>query len=395
MPEHIDTRPLYRRALGKSFWFSVNKLRRVWSGARKAPGRLYAETRSTIHETRRTVRRTLGKAFWNSVSRLKRARKEATRLRRRLYSRGRYTSHGRAMLAISDLATSPRDAFRRRRTVIAYNRRLPNTHLDRRDGYAILPAGSLPGTDQIVPLCLQLFEEKKRKLDAIAGPNEVQADRAKKWAFLRSVLTNEDLEKHPELVEFALSDGLMSLVTNYTRTIPHLNRIDLLYSVSHGGEEVVSSQMYHLDPEGLWQAKLFLNLRDIGPDEGPFTFIPAAESKRVMKAIKARRHADGELAMARYLDREIAEVGGLDKAMSVMGPVGSAALVDTSRCLHCGSRVKPGTYRLCLYIQYCTSREHGNMFDAKRHRADPVRYLATINSRRSANAVVSAPHQMN
>ena len=77
-----------------------------------------------------------------------------------------------------------------------------------------------------------------------------------------------------------------------------------------------------------------------------------------------------------------------------MGPAGSGVLVDTSRCLHCGSRVKPGTYRLCLYIQYCSSREHGNLFDYSRHAADPVRYLATSNSKRSANGQVAAPHQM-
>jgi hypothetical protein len=69
-------------------------------------------------------------------------------------------------------------------------------------------------------------------------------------------------------------------------------------------------------------------------------------------------------------------------------------LVDTSRCLHCGSRVKPGTYRLCLYIQYTASREHGNVFDVDRYAGDPIRYLATVNSRRSSSADVSAPHQM-
>jgi hypothetical protein len=189
----------------------------------------------------------------------------------------------------------------------------------------------------------------------------------------------------------------LSLVTNYLGTIPHLNRVDLLYSVSHGGEEAISSQIYHLDPEGRRQAKLFLNLRDIGPDEGPFTFIPAEASEQIIKAIKQTRSADSEdatLVMGRYLDDELARVGGLDTSISVMGKEGSAVLVDTSRCLHCGSRVKPGTYRLCLYIQYCSSREHGNLFDYNRHSADPVRYLATVNSRRSTNGDVSAPHQM-
>ena len=343
-------------------------------------------------DTRPLYRRALAAAYVYSVKTVRRARKNVKRIRRHLYSRGRYTRPGRALLAMSSLIASPRSAFERRRTVVAYNRQFPSTQLNHTDGYAMLPAGSLPGTSEVVSACLKLFEEKKRQIEGPASSGATPT--AKKWAFLRSVLTNDDLEKHPELLDFALSDGLLSLVTNYLNTIPHLNRIDLLYSVAHGGDEVVSSQMFHLDPEGLRQAKLFLNLRDVGPDEGPFTFIPASESTRIVKSIRAQRQADGELAMARYLDREIAQVGGLDKAIGTMGPPGSAALVDTSRCLHFGSRVKPGTYRLCLYIQYCSSPEHGNRFDVNRHRADPVRYLALVGSQRSAPADVSAPHQM-
>ncbi len=351
-------------------------------------------------ESRTPSRRNLAHSlFWYSVNMVRRTMRHATkntnRVRRHVYHRARYTSAGRAMLAVSDVATSPRDAFQRRNMVAAYNRRHPNRQMDRQEGYAILQPGALPGTNEIVPIALQLFEEKKRKLEASIGPDT--ALHAKKWAFLRSVLTNQDLAQNPELVDFALSDGLLSLVTNYLGTIPHLNRVDLLYSVSHGGEEAISSQIYHLDPEGRRQAKLFLNLRDIGPDEGPFTFIPASASTRIITAIKDRRSADpdeGEMLMGRYLDDELSRVGGLDQSISVMGSTGSAVLVDTSRCLHCGSRVKPGTYRLCLYIQYCSSREHGNLFDYNRHAADPVRYLATVNSRRSANGAVAAPHQM-
>ena len=294
--------------------------------------------------------------IWYSVNMVRRTLRHATkntnRVRRHFYHRARYTSAGRAMLAVSDVAVSPRDAIQRKSAVSAYNRRHPSTQMNRQDGYAILQPGTLPGTDEIIKLSLALFDEKKRKLEAAIGPDTVL--HAKKWAFLRSVLTNQDLAQHPALVDFALSDGLLSLVTNYLGTIPHLNRVDLLYSVSHGGEEAISSQIYHLDPEGRRQAKLFLNLRDIGPDEGPFTFIPASASEQIIKAIKQKRSAetdDATLMMGRYLDDELARVGGLDKSISVMGRSGSAVLVDTSRCLHCGSRVKPGTYRLCLYIQ--------------------------------------------
>jgi hypothetical protein len=315
--------------------------------------------------------------------------KNVTRARRHFLHRARYSSAGRAMLAVTEAVTSPRDAIQRRNAAVAYNRQHPSTKLDRRDGYAILPPGSVANTDEIIALSLSLFEEKQRQLEAATGSSQ-----SKKWAFLRSILTNQDLSRNPQLVDFALSDPLLSLVTNYLGTIPHLNRIDLLYSVNHGGEEAISSQIYHLDPEGTRQAKLFMNLREVGPDEGPFTFIPAAETARIVNAIKKRRLADTELAAGRYSDEELEAVGGLDQAISVDGPKGSAALVDTSRCLHFGSRVKPGTYRLCLYIQYCTSREHGNLFDAARLGHDPVRYLALVNSARAPQGAVAAPHQM-
>jgi hypothetical protein len=315
--------------------------------------------------------------------------KNVTRARRHFLHRARYSSAGRAMLAVTEAVTSPRDAIQRRHVAAVYNRAHADARLDRRDGYVMLPPGSVPHTDEIIALSVRLFEEKQRQLAAAAA-----ASNSKKWAFLRSILTNQDLAQNPELVDFALSDSLLRLVTNYLGTIPHLNRIDLLYSVNHGGEEAISSQIYHLDPEGTRQAKLFMNLRDVGPDEGPFTFIPAAETSRIVNAIKKRRLEDTQMAAGRYSDDELEAVGALENAISVDGPKGSAALVDTSRCLHFGSRVRPGTYRLCLYIQYCTSREHGNMFDASRHGHDPVRYLALINSVRSPQSTVLAPHQM-
>lgn len=334
--------------------------------------------------------------FWYSVNVVRRTARHATkkvnRVRRHAYHRARYTSAGRAALALSDVVTAPGDALQRRSTVGLYNRQHPNTRMSRADGYALVGPAQLPGVDAVIPLALELFEEKKRRLEEADGP--ISEQRNKKWAFMRSLLTNTDLYEHPQLVDFALSDGLLSLVTNYLGTIPHLNRVDLLYSVAHGGEDVISSQIYHLDPEGRRQAKLFLNLRDVGPDEGPFTFIPASETSRIVNAIKEQRSADEEMAMARYLDGELEQVDGLAKAISVMGPAGSGVLVDTSRCLHFGSRVKPGTYRLCLYIQYCSSREHGNLFDVARYAGDPVRRLATLNSRRAATSGVFAPHQM-
>ena len=126
---------------------------------------------------------------------LRDGRKNATRLRRRIYHRGRYTRAGRALLAVSDFVMSPGDAVARRNVGASYNRQHPGGRMDREKGYAILPAGSLPGTNDIVALALRLFDEKRRKIEAGAGPDTEL--HAKKWAFLRSVLTNRDLAQHP------------------------------------------------------------------------------------------------------------------------------------------------------------------------------------------------------
>jgi hypothetical protein len=63
--------------------------------------------------------------------------------------------------------------------------------------------------------------------------------------------------------------------------------------------------------------------------------------------------------------------------ISVTGPAGTLMAVDTTRCLHAGSRLQePGRFRLMFFLQYCTSLEKSHGFDAERYRRDPVRWLA-------------------
>src|SRR5690349_18119668 len=151
--------------------------------------------------------------FWYSVNMVRRtvrhASKNANRVRRHAYHRARYTTAGRAALALSDVVTSPGDALRRRNAVRAYNRAHPTSLMNRRDGYALVDPAQLPGVDRVIPLALDLFNEKKRQLEASTGP--ASDLHAKKWAFMRSVLNNRDLYEHPALVDFALSDSLLSL----------------------------------------------------------------------------------------------------------------------------------------------------------------------------------------
>src|SRR5262245_11794941 len=64
--------------------------------------------------------------------------KHVNRARRHFLHRARYSGPGRAMLAVTDVVTSPRDAIQRRNAAASYNRRHTDARLDRRDGFAVL-----------------------------------------------------------------------------------------------------------------------------------------------------------------------------------------------------------------------------------------------------------------
>lgn len=309
-------------------------------------------------------------------------------LPKELFLRYRLTAWGPALFTAAARLRAPRDMQRRRRLARQYQADSAAVRVSKSIGYVLFQPAQLPGLDEVLRTCRVLFEMKTDERDRVAR------DADGKRGFLRNLLDNEDLVAHPELVDFALSDALLGAAAEYLGVIPHLTRIDLLYSVPRTGDTLEASQLFHLDPEGLTQAKVFVNVFDVNEDHGPFTFVPADISQRVVQQIRARRTEAGAPVVGRYTDEEVVGAGGVGSIVRVTGPAGGGVIVDTSRCLHCGSRVRPGAFRLCLYIQYCTSREQGNVFDLARFAGDPVRSLALTHSRKSAGARVTAPHQM-
>ena len=181
--------------------------------------------------------------------------------------RGRFTPAGRALARSLAVATHPGDWLTRRLAAVRYNKQFPAVEMPSDRGYAVLPLGRLPGTAEIVAECRRLFERKQ------AGLTPPPAKTKGKKSFLRNVLDDEDLRAHPALVDFALSDDLLRIVTNYLGVVPILNRVDLIYSIARATPdgEHIASQLFHQDHEGLQQAKLFLNIFDVSDEHGPFS----------------------------------------------------------------------------------------------------------------------------
>ena len=227
--------------------------------------------------------------------------------RRDAFRRARATPTGRAMISAAAMAREPLDYYQRRHAAVRYNQRFPSHQMRAADGYALLPAGSLPGTSGVIDTCRRLFTEKKEALDAVAPTSEkaIRRLQKKKGSFLRDLLDDDDLRGNPHLVDFALSDPLFSIVTSYFGIVPNLNRIDLVYSFPRRNpDEHIHSQLFHLDPEGLTQAKVFLNIFDVEEADGPFMFLPASESVRIVAAIRQQRRKEGALWEYRYREEQ-------------------------------------------------------------------------------------------
>jgi hypothetical protein len=289
----------------------------------------------------------------------------------------RSTERGFRVLQAAEYAVSPREVSRRRAPAAAYNPRVAHPGLSPAGGWGPVAHETFDGLDEVLTICRQLFDEKYAALER--GPErrvgESKGTMAKRQ-FLRNILMDDDLRRYPPLVDFVLSDKALGIATSYLGSVPYLNRIDMLYSTPREGEDLIKSQLFHVDPEGLTQVNLFINVFDVVEPEWPFTFIPADDSARILRDIRKMRRERGIPHVGRYTDEEVAAVGGTSSIVSLKGPRGTGVAIDTSRCLHLGSRVAPGTFRLVLYVQYCTTIENGNAFDVARYRDRPVQSLA-------------------
>jgi hypothetical protein len=355
----------------------------VGTGQGSLAGRAYGLILRRVKTARKQSKRGV-KLAQNVFRRVKQAEKS-------LFFRLRDSETGRKLLKAAGLAGSQRDRRQRAQAAAPYIARLDDHDaIDPAKGYALLSPDALGGFSDVLASCRQLFAAKKAEIDAqLTGfeswtPEQQQKFMTRKQSFLRYLLDDDDLRRHPELVNFALSDAMLGSATRYLGMVPYLTRLDLMYSLPRsGGGKNIESQLFHLDHEGLSQIKHFIHLFDVGEHEGPFTFIPADATARIVRDVRAlrkRQKSGQDIELRRYSDEEIAAVGGTEAIVTVTGPVGSGVAVDTSRCLHLGSRVEPGSFRLCLYTQYCTTHEITNVYDVDRFKDDPVKFLAVKDS---------------
>lgn len=202
--------------------------------------------------------------------------------------------------------------------------------IDKTKGYGRFGPTDFPGVMEAVAAANRIHETKK-------------LDGKFKKPFFVNLLEPEDLEKNPELLALARSRPMLEAAAAYLGTVPEVSGIGVFLSPAN--QSVEKSQQYHTDDVDTMQVKCFINCNDIGPNNGPFTFVTADASDALRRKLKHGWRGP------RFTDEEVTRNCKPEDIVIITGSPGNGVLVDSSRCVHFGSRCREG-YRLVIMFQF-------------------------------------------
>lgn len=211
--------------------------------------------------------------------------------------------------------------------------------IPREAGFKVLPPGQLPQVDGVILAA--------REMAARFDPDKSKGSRKEQ---LIELLDMKRLTLDSSFLRFALREEVIAGAAQYLRIVPILLYVGVWYS-REIGRETYSSQLYHQDPEGKSQVKIFVLCNDVVMSSGPLTVIGARMSEWVKRA-SGYRWKCGRLSGRRLADEQVRPItGGADEHV-LTGPAGTVCLVDTSRCFHFGSRVRGTEPRIVSMFQF-------------------------------------------
>ncbi len=165
--------------------------------------------------------------------------------------------------------------------------------------------------------------------------------------FLQNVLDASTLTLESAVLRFALRTDVLAMISRYLGVVPLLSTITVFHSDTTEGVPT-SSQLYHCDGDDITQVKVFIYCTDVTPESGPLTVLDAARTRQLQERTDYQFRD-------RLSDDKVRRTIGDATGYPILGPPGTTAFVDTSRCFHFGSRVAPtAPPRLVTMIQYQT-----------------------------------------
>jgi hypothetical protein len=162
--------------------------------------------------------------------------------------------------------------------------------------------------------------------------------------FLQDISPRDAIADHPVLLDFVASPEVIAAaaptfgyVPTLPGTIPH--GVRLMESSTRFDPQAEGpwreSQLYHCDYHSHPTVYVIVAIRDIGPDDGPLHFLGKAATRRVVEALGYGSRS----TPYRLPDDMVNSLVDPSEVNRFVAPAGTALFIESSACMHFGSRM--------------------------------------------------------
>ncbi len=200
-------------------------------------------------------------------------------------------------------------------------------------GFLRFEPDAFGGTDELVRVGRAMFEKNGKTV-----LNGWKSDKGK--SYLVNIFGYEDLDEHPQVMDFILHPDLLGTLSGYYGFLPELCSVALMLSPAN--ETVTGSQEAHFDLRDSKHIKVFVPVEDVGEENGPFEFLPSDTSDMVRSKLGVAKRIEDDALFALVPRSQF---------QRTTAKSGQGLIVDTTNCLHFGGRVRKG-YRLMWFLHF-------------------------------------------
>jgi hypothetical protein len=215
-----------------------------------------------------------------------------------------------------------------------------------KDGWAVDTSGSLPMLDEVLRDADEIIEERSGVRTSSQGAYR---------SYFQEMWGPGDAERYPSFLSFATSSDVLAAVGSYLKSIPVLSttlpagiRVVESNDRYDDRDEPHDSQLFHIDYYSKPNVYVLVLLHDTGFENGPWSFLPLSTSQRAARELSYWSRSRRGYRMS---DEEVYSVVDKDELIEFCYPRGTVLFIESSGCLHFGSRnsVKP---RFQLFYGY-------------------------------------------
>jgi hypothetical protein len=218
-----------------------------------------------------------------------------------------------------------------------------------REGYVSLPFTELVTDEQWQAIDAQgaVFIGETEQALAAGDTGKVRAGKE----FVARAHSFEGVTLGPDdpWFSFCASRRMLDVANAYLRLWSKLSYVDLWYTAQQqASDERVASQNWHVDFDDKHLLKAFVYLTDVGPDNGPFEYVPGSQPGGRHHSVRPWT----PMGYGRVPDEDVARNVPGDEIATFTGPKGTLILCNTSG-LHRGGFATAGP-RVLATATYCS-----------------------------------------